>query len=298
MESGVGTSAVPREGILSATVPRAPEFPFPAIAWFLGLLILLYLPVLKVMVGEWASEEDMGHAFFVPIVAAYVVWLDRERILSAPAKRCWPALLLVAWGFLQMMLGYLGADFFTARTAFLAGLVGVIWTLAGTAVLRTLAFPLFLLLFMIRIPLFIYQQITFPLQILASEIASRGLEILGIPVFRRGNVLDLPSKTLEIVEACSGIRSLLSLTFLAAAYGRLFERRIWMRVVLFVLTVPIAIACNAFRVTLTGVLTEYKPEIAEGVYHTFEGWIIFVAEMVLLLGVHRLLSKFAGKSHA
>jgi exosortase len=100
------------------------------------------------------------------------------------------------------------------------------------------------------------------------------------------------------VEACSGIRSLLSLTFLSVAYGRLFERRVWMRIVLFLLTVPIAIACNALRVTLTGVLTQYKPDMAEGAYHIFEGWVIFMMELVALLGVHRLLSRLAGKSHA
>jgi exosortase len=279
-------------------VQRAPEFPFPTIFWFLGLLTLLYLPVLKVMVSEWATQEEMGHAFFVPLVAGYVVWLDRQRILAAPVKRCWPALSLVVWGFWQMLLGFLGADFFLARTAFLIAVVGVIWTVAGTAVVRTLAFPLFLLIFMIRIPLFVYQQITFPLQMIASELAARGLEILGIPVFRDGNVLQLASRRLEVVEACSGIRSLLSLTFLSVAYGRLFERRVWMRIVLFLLTVPIAIACNALRVTLTGVLTQYKPDMAEGAYHIFEGWVIFMMELVALLGVHRLLSRLAGKSHA
>jgi exosortase len=266
--------------------------------WFLGLLLLLYYPVLKPMVSEWVTDESMGHAFFVPLVAGYVAWLDRERILAAPVKPCWPALALVLWGFCQMLLGFLGADFFLARTAFLMSLVGAIWTLTGTAVLRTLAFPLFLLVFMIRIPLFVYQQITFPLQTLASSVASRALELMGIPVLRDGNVLQLASKRLEVVEACSGIRSLLSLTFLSVAYGRLFEQRLWMKVTLFLATVPIAIIANAGRVTLTGVLTEYKPDMAEGAYHMFEGWVIFMVELAALLGAHRLLSRLAGRSHA
>ena len=257
--------------------------------WFLGLLILLFFPVIKPMVTEWINDESMGHAFFVPLVAGYVAWLNRERILAAPVKPCWPALTLVIWGFCQMLLGFVGADFFLARTAFLIAIVGVIWTLAGTAVLRTLVFPLFVLLFMIRIPLFVYQQITSPLQTLASVVAARSLELIGIPVLRDGNILQLSSKRLEVVEACSGIRSLLSLTFLSVAYGYLFERRVWMRVALFVATVPIAIIANAGRVTLTGILTEYKPEIAEGAYHAFEGWVIFMVELVVLLGVHRLL---------
>ncbi len=269
--------------------------PLPAIIWFLGLLILLFFPVIRPMVTEWIDDEAMGHAFFVPLVAGYAAWLNRERILAAPVKPCWPALLLVLWGFCQMVLGFVGADFFLARTAFLVSIVGVVWTVAGTAVVRALAFPLFVLVFMIRIPLFIYQQITFPLQEIASAVASRTLELIGIPVLRDGNILQLASKRLEVVEACSGIRSLLSLTFLSVAYGYLFDRRIWMRVVLFIATVPIAIVANAGRVTLTGILTEYKPEIAEGAYHAFEGWVIFMVELVVLLGAHRLFTWFANR---
>jgi exosortase len=299
MNSGTSMTSLAQDGdSLPSAAQRKLELPLPAILWFLALLVLLFLPVLRPMVTEWFTDENMGHASFVPVVAAYVVWLDRDRILSAPVRPCWPALTLIVWGFCQMMLGFLGADFFVARTAFLVAVVGVIWTLGGTAVLRTVAFPLFLLVFMIRIPLFIYQQITFPLQLLASSVATRGLEILGIPVLQDGNVLTLADKQLEVVEACSGIRSLLSLTFLSVAYGRIFEKRLWIKIALFVSTVPIAIACNAFRVTLTGILTQYRPEIAEGVYHTFEGWVIFMVELVVFLAVHRILSRLAGKSYA
>jgi exosortase len=297
----LGSSALPvaAEGaaVPAAVTPRR-ELPLAAILWYLALLIVLFLPVLIPMVSEWVSDEDMGYALFVPVVAGYVVWLDRERILAAPVKPCWPAMALVVWGFCQMLLGFLGALSFVSRTAFLVAAVGVVWTIAGTAVLRTLVFPLILLLFMIRIPLYVYQQITLPLQSLATQVATAGLEFLGIAVMRDGNVLVLADRRLEVVEACSGIRSLLSLTFLSVAYGRLFETRVWVRIALLVSTVPIAIACNAARVTLTGVLTQYKPEIAEGAYHMFEGWVIFMFELVVLLGFHRLLVRFGRRSHA
>lgn len=297
MDLGLASSASIEEGV-SPTVRPAHQLPLPAIFWFLGLLILLYYPVLKPMVTEWVNDESMGHAFFVPLVAGYAAWLNREKILAAPVKPCWPALTLVLWGFCQMLLGFLGADFFLARTAFLITIWGVVWTLAGTAVLRTLAFPLLVLIFMIRIPLFVYQQITFPLQSLASSVASRSLELLGIPVLQDGHILQLPSKRLEVVEACSGIRSLLSLTFLSVAYGHLFERRLWMKVVLLLATVPIAIVANAGRVTLTGIFSEYKPDMAEGAYHSFEGWVIFMVELVALVSMHRLLCRFTDRSHA
>jgi exosortase len=298
MDLGVSSSPSIEEGVSPAVVRPALQLPLAAIFWFLALVILLYYPVLKPMVTEWVNDESMGHAFFVPLVAGYAAWLNREKILAAPVKPCWPALTLVLWGFCQMLLGFLGADFFLARTAFLITIVGVVWTLAGTAVLRTLAFPLLVLIFMIRIPLFIYQQITFPLQSLASSVASRSLELIGIPVLQDGHVLQLPSKRLEVVEACSGIRSMLSLTFLSVAYSHLFERRLWMKVVLFLATVPIAIVANAGRVTLTGILTVYKPDMAEGAYHSFEGWVIFMVELVALVGLHQLLCRFRGRSHA
>lgn len=298
MDLGVSSSPSIEEGVSPAAVQPALQLPLLAIFWFLALVILLFYPVLKPMVTEWVNDESMGHAFFVPLVAGYAAWLNREKILAAPVKPCWPALALVLWGFCQMLLGFLGADFFLARTAFLITIAGVVWTLAGTAVLRTLAFPLLVLIFMIRIPLFIYQQITFPLQSLASSVASRSLELIGIPVLQDGHVLQLPSKRLEVVEACSGIRSMLSLTFLSVAYSHLFERRLWMKVVLFLATVPIAIVANASRVTLTGILTEYKPDMAEGAYHSFEGWVIFMVELVALVGLHQLLCRFRGRSHA
>ncbi len=242
--------------------------------------------------------DEMGHGFFVPVVAGYILWNDRERILAAPVKPCPGAALLIVWSFFQMILGFVGADFFVARTAFLEALVGIIWTLGGTAVLRAVRFPLFILLFMIRIPLFAYQQMTFPLQIFASKVATEVLQLLSVPVMRDGNILELPSGRLEVIEACSGIRSLLSLTFLSLAYSYVFDKRAWIRPVLFVCAIPIAIAANAIRITLTGILSEYNKNLAEGFFHSFEGWVLFMVALGGLIGAHRLICRFARPSHA
>jgi exosortase len=275
------------------------DLPVPAILFFLALVILLFLPVLSDLVAQWFNDENMGYAFFVPLVAGYIIWLDRARILETPVKPCWPALALVVWGFLQMLLGLLGALSVLSRTALVVTMVGVVWTIAGTAMVRALLFPIILLFFMVPIPLYVYQRMTIPLQSLATNLAAFGLDTLGIPVSQDGNVLTLPDQhSLDVVEACSGIRSLLSLTFLSLAYGRLFETRTWVKIALLVATVPIAIACNAARIILTGILTEYKPEIAEGIYHAFEGWVIFMFELAALLVFHRLLTRFTRRSHA
>jgi exosortase len=300
MDSGMSVSPAAAEGgALPATVSSKLELPIPAILFFLALIILLFLPVLSDLVAQWLNDENMGYAFFVPLVAGYVIWLDRARILETPVKPCWPALALVVWGFLQMLLGLLGALSVLSRTALVVTMVGVVWTIAGTAMVRALVFPIILLLFMVPIPLYVYQRMTIPLQNLATNLAAFGLDTLGIPVSQDGNVLTLPDQhALDVVEACSGIRSLLSLTFLSLAYGRLFETRTWVKIALLVATVPIAIACNAARITLTGILTEYKPEIAEGIYHAFEGWVIFMFELAALLVFHRLLTRFTRRAHA
>jgi exosortase len=274
------------------------QLPFAAILFFAALLLLLYVPVLSPVVSQWNSDEDMGYGFFVVPVAAYIFWLDRERIMAAPVKPYWPALSLVVFGFCLMMLGFLGALSFVSRVAFVVTIIGVVWTVGGTAVLRAALFPILLLLFMFPIPLYAYQRMTLPLQSLAADLAAWGLDAIGIPVYQVGNVLNLPDHPLEVVEACSGIRSLLSLTFLAVAYGRLCEPRIWARIVLLLSTVPIAICCNACRIILTGIFTQYAPSIAEGTYHIFEGWVIFMFELVVLLGFHRILTRVGRKAHA
>jgi exosortase len=137
----------------------------------------------------------------------------------------------------------------------------------------------------------IYNQITFPLQIKASEAAELALTVIGIPVLREGNILNLPSQQLNVVEACSGIRSLLTLTFLSLVYGYFFEKRTWVRVVLFFSTIPIAISANAGRVTLTGILSEIKPEYAEGFLHEFSGWVIFMVALAIMIALHQGITK-------
>jgi len=159
--------------------------------------------------------------------------------------------------------------------------------LGGTPLLKKLAFPLFLLCFMVPLPALIFNSLTFPLQILASKLADVALTALDVPVLREGNILELPNQKLSVVEACSGIRSLLSLTFLSLVYGYFFEKKTWIRVMLFVATVPIAIIANGSRVTITGILTQIKPELAEGFFHESTGWVIFMIALGILLLFHR-----------
>ena len=266
------------------------RLPWVAWAWFGALLLLSYAPVLWRLVRQWDSDPDMGHGFFVPLVVGYIVWQKRAELLALEPAPNWWGLAVVIYGGLQLWIATLGAELFLARTAFVISVIGVVLLLGGTAWVRALAFPLFLLFFMIPIPAVVYNSITFPLQLLASRVSTQALDLMQIPVLREGNVLELAEQKLSVVEACSGIRSLLSLTFLSLVYGYFFESKAWMRVVLFVSTIPIAIVANASRVTLTGVLTEYKPELAEGFFHTASGWVIFMVALAIMVVLHQILS--------
>jgi exosortase len=271
--------------------PAQKQLPWRTIAWFAILLIVGYLPVLRHLVRQWVNDEDMGHGFFVPVIAGFIVWQRRDELMALKLKPSAWGLVLVGISGLLLIVATLGAELFTARLSFVFTLIGVVWALGGVPLLRKLAFPLLLTFFMVPIPAVIYNRITFPLQILASELADGALNVLSVPVIREGNVLELANQKLNVVEACSGIRSLLSLTFLSLVYGYFFEKRTWVRCVLFFSTIPIAIIANGSRVTVTALVTQVKAELAEGFFHEAQGWVIFMVALMILILWHQFLNR-------
>jgi exosortase len=266
-----------------------PSVPWEAILWFGALILLCYWPVLKRLVLQWYNDEDMGHGFFVPLVAAYIFWQRRDDLFRRWQPNYW-GLAIMAYAMLQLVLGTLGAELFLQRTAFLLTLVGAIVLLGGFQALRKSAFPLALMLFMIPLPAIVYNEITFRLQLFASRVAESTLMLLNTPVVRDGNILELANQRLNVVEACSGIRSLLSLGFLSLVYAYFFDEKPWMRWALLAAAIPIAVIANSGRVTITGLLSEYNPELARGFLHMLEGWIIFIVAVVLMIFTHRILN--------
>jgi exosortase len=273
---------------------EASRIPWAPIALCSALLLLGYLPVFLRLIKVWSDDEDMGHGFLVIPVALYIIWLRREDWVHLPAKWDWLGLALILAATGQLVVATLGAEFFLARSAFILSLGGILLFVGGWPLLKQFLFPIAILVFMIPIPEIIYNQITFPLQMFASQVAERALDLLGVPVYREGNILELPSQRLSVVEACSGIRSLLSLSFLSLAYGFFSEKRTWMRWVLFLMTVPIAVVTNAGPVTATGLVSEYDPKLAQGIFHTMEGMVSWGVAMVLLVAFHFLLTRLVG----
>jgi exosortase len=266
-----------------------------SILWFGALLIVCYAPVLYRMGIQWATDENMGHGFFVPLVAGYIAWQRRDALLATPRKTNGWGLLLVIAAAAGALAATLGAELFTARLSFVIALFGVILYLGGTNWIKVLLFPLLLLIFMIPIPAIIYAALTLKLQMLASQLGETLISAAGIPVLRAGNTLILPSQTLDIAEACSGIRSLLSLAFLSLVYSYFADKRVWMRWVLLIMTVPIAIAANGIRVALTGILSEVNTQLAQGLYHETEGFIVFVVALIALICTHSVAKYVVNK---
>jgi exosortase len=269
-----------------ATAGFPVRLPWWQIGWFTALVIVCYAPILRQLVRVWATDGDMGHGFFVVPVAAFLAWQRRRLLTAEPAQSNPWGLAILAWGCSQAIAATLAAELYTQRLAVVITITGIVFYLGGRSWLRILRFPLFLLLFMIPIPQIIYSQLTMRLQTTATILAEMILTVIGIPVLRSGNVLELPSQSLNVAEACSGIRSMLSLAFLALVYAYFRENRRWVRAFLFLCSVPIAIGANAIRVAVAGVLSEMNNEWARGAYHEAEGYIVFAIALGALIGVH------------
>jgi len=263
---------------------------FPSVA-IGALLLVCYSPMFYRLVTVWIEDDNMSHGLFVPIAAAYIAWTKRGLLAQIKPKINYWGLPLVLFGFLTLCVGppTLPTWVFIVRCSFLFSLVGCILFLGGAAMLRALAFPLLLLPLMIPFPF--YAQVTMPLQFLASMLSENFLNVMGYSVLREGNILYLPTQTLNVAEACSGLRSIYALTFLTLTYSYFFTPRTRARWILAAAILPVAILVNALRVALTAIMGTYNPAWTEGTYHEMLGWAVFVLAFGILLGLNTTLKK-------
>jgi exosortase D (VPLPA-CTERM-specific) len=257
------------------------------VGWLYGsILVRLFL--------QWVGpshDPNFEHGIFVPLFALFILWQDRKKLQAIAPAPSWTGLPLIVLSLLLLVIGVLGAENFSSRVSLLILLAGLIILFRGWKFFRAVLFPWAFLFLMIPIPALIMQHVTFPLQLLATRLATAMLDLINVPVLREGNQIILAAMPLDVAEACSGIRSLLTLVTLSIIYGYLLESRIWVRVVLAFSAVPIAVAANSFRIFGTGLIVQYwDPNKAEGFYHTFSGWLIFVAALIMFFAVHRLIS--------
>src|SRR3954469_24106644 len=268
-----------------------------AIAMVLSAGVLaLYSGVLAGLARQWASDDNYSHGFFVLPLAVFFAWERRTALRAAVPRPSLAGLVLIAASLVLLLAGRLGAELFLTRVSLIGVLAGTVLYVWGREHLRVLAFPIAFLFLMVPLPAILFNKIALPLQLLASRVGETAISAAGIPVVREGNVLQLPTRDLEVAEACSGIRSLVSLVMLGIVLGYFTEKRIGPRVIVALAAVPIAIAANAARVAGTGLASELvSPAAAEGFFHAFSGWLMFVVAFAGLLFVQRLVGLRHGR---
>ncbi|MDE1178112.1 MAG: exosortase [Edaphobacter sp.] len=296
------TQAVPAAGKMDAgsreTLPgllsRVPKGAWVPLGIVSLLLVALYLRVGIKLVVDWYNIADYSHGFLVPLFSLFLLWDKRREIAATPVKGSWAGLPLVVLGLVILIFGIYGVDLFTSRFSFVVLISGLVWTFFGGAMLKELRFPILVLLLAIPFPAIIFNQITFPLQLMASQVASSILPLLGVPTLQEGNVIQLPVMKLEVAEACSGIRSLMSLFTLAIFYGYFLEKTTARRTLLAIAAIPIAVTANVFRIVGTGLCVQYwDPNKAQGFFHEFSGWVMFLVSLGCLYLVHKVIGLFS-----
>ena len=264
--------------------------PLLAFGLVVAAVILTYWGVLVELVSDWYTDDNYSHGFFIIPLAAYFAWERRDDLAIAPIKTAWTGLAVVAASLVLLVGGLLGAELFLSRVSVIGALAGAVLFIFGWQVFRIVLFPLAFLLLMVPLPQIIFNKIAFPLQLLASNFGEASINAMDIPILREGNVLILANATLEVAEACSGIRSLVSLFTLGLVYGYFADPRPWVRVVIALSAVPVAIITNGLRVASAGVAAHnYGEAGVEGIFHDFSGWVVFVVAFVMMFGLLRLL---------
>lgn len=258
-----------------------------------ALILWLYHRVAIKLFADWYQLPDYSYGFFVPLFALYVLRKEVKDFARIVPRPSWFGVILLMVALLMLIAGVLGADLYLSRFSFVLIVAALIWIFVGYKLLARVKWVLLLLLLAIPLPALILNQITFPLQLLASKLASAMLALMNIPVLRDGNVIQLPSMTLEVAEACSGIRSLMSLFTLAIVFGYIQEKDPAKRTFIAFASIPIAVAANAFRIFGTGLCVQYwDPDKARGFFHEFSGWVMFLVSLACLYGVDKAMHIF------
>lgn len=258
-----------------------------------GGLLLVYWTVLAGLVGAWSTDDNYSHGFFIVPLAAFFAWERRRAFTGAPLQPSLVGLVIVAASLAMLVAGLLGAELFLSRVSIIGALAGAVLFLYGWQHLRVMLFPLTFLLLMVPLPALIFNKIAFPLQLLASRVGEHTISSMDIPILREGNVLILANATLEVAEACSGIRSLVSLFTLGIVFGYFVDRRPWVRAVIALSAIPVAILANGLRVASAGVAAHnFGAAGVEGLFHEFSGWVVFIIAFLMMLGIQRLLQRF------
>jgi len=258
----------------------------------LGSIALAYGVLVPELVRDWFNDENASHGPLIPLISCYFIWRRREDLKNVQTSPSAWGLVLVFAGLVMLAAGSAGAEYFSMRLSIIPILAGSIMFAYGTGAARILALPLAFLAFMVPVPSVLYDSIAFPLKLFVTKVSAALLVGVGIPVLKEGNILMFPDITLVVADACSGMRSMVSLLALSVAFAFIFEFSKTAKAVIILSAVPIAIVTNILRVFITGVLVEYvSTKAADGFFHEFAGMSVFVLAMIMLAAEGALLRK-------
>ncbi len=261
-------------------------------SFLLVALVALYWPFLQALVADWGTNDNYSHGYFIPFLTIYFIYHIRDELKQLEIRPNIFGLLIVAAGLCQLMIAKIGSEFFLQRTSIIIVLYGLVLFLLGWDYFKKLFLPLSYLFFMVPLPAIVWNKIAFPMQLFASGLTENVVYALGIPIFREGNVLHLAETTLEVVAACSGLRSLMTMFALSGALAFVSALPRWKKWVLFFAAAPIAVIANITRLTGTAILaSRYGADVAHGFMHDFSGLVVFGLGLGLLIGVSALLTK-------
>ena len=272
---------------------KYPIHPKTLIIWSILSIMLLILygdTFLKWGSDIW-NDQNYSHGMLIPLISLYLIQQRLVQLRKAQSTTCNKGLFFILPALILFVLASVSGEQFSQRVSFVILLYGLVLFLEGKEIAKILLFPIALFLFAIPLPYILYNAIAFPLKLIATKIAAGIISLFGMPVFRDGNVIHLPHTTLEVVDACSGIRSLMTLITLAFLLASFQLRSYWKRALLVMLALPIAVVANAGRVALTGLLTKSDPAWGSGTLHEITGWGVFVISFGFLIGISFVLDR-------
>ncbi|OGQ89482.1 MAG: exosortase [Deltaproteobacteria bacterium RIFOXYC2_FULL_48_10] len=245
--------------------------------------LFVYQKAILKLISDWSTDPNFSHGFLIPFVALYMIWYKKNELAEVSFKPSLAGIIVIIGGMLIHVAGNLGSELFLMRFSMIITLSGIIIYFCGFEIFKRILVPIAYLIMMIPIPAILWNQVAFPLQLFSAQISAQAINLLNIPVFREGNILHLANTSLEVVDACSGIRSLTSLLALTGAFAFLAPLSTFKKWVLFLSAVPIAVAVNVIRLTITGAMAAWiGPETAHGFLHDMSGLIIFGAALILV----------------
>ena len=266
-------------------------------ALLVGSFVFLYYSTIGKMVRDWLNNDNYSHGFLIPLIAGYMIWHKRDELKSAQSQPSLSGLIIILTGLAIYVVGYVGAELFTMRFSIVVTILGFTIYLFGIPIGRIALLAILYLIFMIPLPAIIWNQIAFPLQLLAAKMSASSISAIGLPVLRQGNILELSNTTLEVVDACSGLRSLLSLLALSSAFAYIVPLKKWAKWILLFSAIPIAILLNVARLTAAAIMAKnIGPDAAQGFIHNISGIFIYASSIVLFYALYLLLSKHEYRS--